>query len=776
MEAAVVVRSRRRRIRLILLGSVIMIAAISGVAVLYAVFYLSRPPKDLDCASASRIATYGVAITLCQQEYARTGDPAIGALLADALKRNNDAEGARALANGLLATEASADAFRILGEIAIDERRTDAATELLRKARRLHREKNQRAGVARDDLALSEIQGGAVRFTEALHTLDECVEEARAASDAPVEGLCHLAAAHVLSLVGHADGARGELDRAELLLSRDRELTKLWLERANIAQDESRGREHRIHESEALADLERALEHAQRAQLSEYALSIELNFAYSQAELGRLTEAELHLEKAAMLDHDKRYQSDRAQLAARIAYHRGDLALASSQNEKLYPGILDDNDRLEVCVMQARIELKRKNLESAEKWARRGVEVAEKVRAAQTAVELRPWVLASRRAPYELLFSVLVRAGRFEDAVVVFDQWQGRTLLDSLARSSADPSLGLAGTANKIQPAVSWLPVVSKAPLMTADRRAVVEALHTIDLFGLVVAEDELWRLTASRGRIRIDDLGRLDALQDRLDRFLTSSTDPALSGELGELLVPAELFGGTSTLHVVLDAKLALLPVVALRRGSRALIAARPVLRVPRLPDGATCVAPGTSGGAKVLADARGDLPDARSESHRAAKLLHTEAFVGDKATSAALFAAKSDSVLHVAVHAGIDAGGGTLELHDRTVSALEISAAQIGPPLVVLAGCSTADSNDPELAGSLATAFLASGSSQVVATLRPVADADTLELMSRFYDEGGTNDPVRKLAAIQAKLAEGDTKDWPLFAVFGSDCAPSR
>ncbi|HWU88552.1 MAG TPA: hypothetical protein VN253_14820, partial [Kofleriaceae bacterium] len=61
-------------------------------------------------------------------------------------------------------------------------------------------------------------------------------------------------------------------------------------------------------------------------------------------------------------------------------------------------------------------------------------------------------------------------------------------------------------------------------------------------------------------------------------------------------------------------------------------------------------------------------------------------------------------------------------------------------------------------------------------VATLRPVADADTLELMSRFYDEGGTNDPVRKLAAIQAKLAEGDTKDWPLFAVFGSDCAPSR
>ena len=77
--------------------------------------------------------------------------------------------------------------------------------------------------------------------------------------------------------------------------------------------------------------------------------------------------------------------------------------------------------------------------------------------------------------------------------------------------------------------------------------------------------------------------------------------------------------------------------------------------------------------------------------------------------------------------------------------------------------------------LAASLSTAFLASGSSQVVATLRTVSDEGALELTRRFYADGGLKDPVRTLAAIQSQLADGDTKDWPSFAVFGRDvCGP--
>jgi CHAT domain-containing protein len=175
------------------------------------------------------------------------------------------------------------------------------------------------------------------------------------------------------------------------------------------------------------------------------------------------------------------------------------------------------------------------------------------------------------------------------------------------------------------------------------------------------------------------------------------------------------------------------------------------------------------------VLADAAGDLPAARRESSRVASLFQTTPLVGDAATSTALLAARSDALLHVAVHADVDAGGGVLKLHDRGVSAPEISAYKLGPRLVVLSGCSTARSWDPELAGSLSTAFLAGGAERVVATLRPVSDAGALELTRRFYDARGAEDPVRVLARIQAELARGDHEEWPNFAVFARDaCLP--
>jgi CHAT domain-containing protein len=178
---------------------------------------------------------------------------------------------------------------------------------------------------------------------------------------------------------------------------------------------------------------------------------------------------------------------------------------------------------------------------------------------------------------------------------------------------------------------------------------------------------------------------------------------------------------------------------------------------------------------GATVLADADGNLPGAQSEAEMIARFLKTTAHVGATATSAALFAAKSDAVLHVSVHVDFDTHGRVLRLHDRPVSALEISAKRLGPPLVVLAACGTARSDDPELAGSLSTAFLASGSSHVIATLRPVTDRGPVEVMRRFYEGGGVADPVRTLARVQAELADTSNKDWPSFAVFGKAvCTP--
>lgn len=774
LGSSAVVRPPRRWIRRAILW-VIPALTLTGVAVLVVKFVVLSP-RELDCATAYRTAAPGVAVVVCQRESERTRQPQTGIYLADALRRTGNSVAASALATDLLVTEVRGDALQLLGKIAQADERLDDAVGLLQQARRVHRDRGKRVELAKDDVALAEIHTQREQYAESLQLLDECIGEARGATDQRIEGYCHLTAVRALMNAGYFDAAHQELDRAQQQLSGDRDLAELWYWRGNLEQELVRSPLHRAHSEQAVADFERSLELRRRAQITKREVNIHLNLAFSLAELGRTEEADRHLAEAGVLDRDGEYASQRAQLAARIAWRRGNLTLAYSLNERAYPNIQNHDEQIDVCVMQARIALATKDLAAAALWAKRGVDAAEKVRAAQVLSELRPWVLASRREPFEVLFTVLAHAGRVEDAIVVFDQWQGRTMLDEMARPSPDPTPGLSSTATRIESLGRWLPAVSRSPLMTSDGRAVTQTLGKIDLIALAVAEDDVWRLTASRGRFRLDDLGSYKELRDRLDSFIVEPTNPALADALGAQILPDDMVRKTDDpLYVVLDAPLAALPFVALRRNAQPLIAARPVLRTPRLPVAGACRPRGKIDNALVLADAAGDLPDARRESSRVASLFGTTPLVGAAATSTALFAAKSDPLLHVAVHADIDAGGGVLKLHDRAVSAPEISANKLGPRLVVLSACSTARSWDPELAGSLSTAFLAGGSQRVVATLRPVSDTGALDLTSRFYDARGAEDPVRVLARIQAALAQSDDKEWPNFAVFGNDvCLP--
>lgn len=735
-----------------------------------------RPARDTDCATAARVGPDSVTVLVCRREYEQTKLPAVGARFADALRRTNDLQGASAVANDLLSTDKRADAKQILGKIAFAQDRVDAAEQLLQEARRWHREQGDRSGLAKDDQALAGVQEQQEHYAEALQTLDECLMEAHAAPDPLIEGYCSLSAAQVLMNIGYFDAARRELDRAEQYLSSDRDVAELWLQRGSINLELVRVPPHRAYDEQATAAFERGLALAQRSNSTNTVRRIHFKLAYALAEIGRTDEAERHLADGASLDSEGRYRSQRAQLEARIAYRRHDLDRAFSLNDKLYSSIEEDDEKIDVCVMQARIALEWNKLALAVDWAKRGVDAAEKVRGEQTASELRPWVLATRREPFELLFTVLARSGRLEEAIVVFDQLQGRTLLDAMARSSSDPSLGLSGTATQLRSLGRWLPAVSKAPLIASDGSAGVQTLRKIDLIALTEAEGELWRLTATHGSFRLEDLGAIAKFHDAVERFISVPADPGPAGELGERLLPDDVVRSTDEpLYVVLDAPLAAMPIVALRRNGEPLIATRPVLRTPRLPVASACGLRPDVARARVLADAAGDLPDARRESNEVASLFQTTPFVGPAATSTALFAAKSDPLLHIAVHAEIDAGGGVLKLHDRAVSAAEISANKLGPSLVVLSACSTARSSDPEMAGSLSTGFLAGGASQVIATLRPVSDAGALELTRRFYSAHGANDPVRALAAIQASLAHSDNQEWPNFVVFGKEvCLP--
>jgi pentatricopeptide repeat protein len=587
-----------------------------------------------------------------------------------------------------------------------------------------------------------------------------------------------VSASYVLALAGSFEGAQQELDRAEPAFDRDREIAWLEYERGNLQQELQRSPMGGAYPHMAVSSFEKALRAAERAQIPRMVVSAELNLAFTLSELQRFDEAERYLAAARLIDHENRYAHERALLAAQLAYRRGNLVLAAQLDDQLFAATTDSDDRLDVCTMQAHIALASHDLAGAERWARLGIAEVETIRAAQSTIELRAWVLSTRREPYELLFLALVRAGRVDEALDVFDQWQGRTLLDALARPSANAPVDLRGTAMRFDNLGAWLPAVAATPLMQTDPgRLAIAKLRSTDLLVLAVADHELVRVTSGGGRLDVVDLGPIASFTSRIEKFSATPTDRALAEDLGRLLVPDTVFRTTrDTLRVVLDGALSALPVAALRHGGRPLIAVRPIVRSPRISELACAAPPDAPRTATILADATGDLPGARSEAAALATLLGTTSAVGAGATSAALFAAGKSNLLHVAVHADIDASGGFLALYDQKLHALDISARRIGPPLVVLSACTSALSNDYDLAGSLATAFLAGGSAQVVATLRPVSDAGAQELTSRFYRAGGAGDPVHVLASIQAALADTNNLDWPSFAVFGHDLCPTK
>jgi pentatricopeptide repeat protein len=759
--------ARRRTLLGRLRWGLIALVAVAAVGVVLR----ARSPRS-DCRGAARDATDAVAVSVCQREFEATQDPQVGALLADAYRRTGKLDVATAIASALLATPAQADAHAVLGKIASRQARLDDASEALERARELHRAANRRADLAKDDQALAGVLTRRQQYPEALRILDECIAEARAGGDRKIEGYCHVSAAQVLWRVGYFDASQQELNRAEPLLTSPRDHAWFEIEHGNLLQERTHLPASTTELKLSVQAFERALAHATRFQLSELSLTIELNLVYSLAEDGRPDEAQRHLDAAQRLDRNNAYARQRGQLAARIAFRRGDLALASSLNDRLYDKITDEDERLQVSAMQAQIALASNELALAERWARRGIVEAEKIRAAQSALELRAWVLSRRRQPYELMFTALARAGKVEAALAVFDQWQSRTLLDAVSRPRSTSSLELRSAATQLDKLGVWFPAASAAPLMKTAADPPAVKLHGVDLLALVVADGRLWCVTASRGALRIADLGPLRAVKDRIDAFRSEPTNRALGDELGELLLRGDSHRATrDALRVVLDGPLAGLPVAALRRDGRPLVAVRPIVHAARIAELECVLAGERTGKATVLADPQDDLPGARREALVIAALLGTTSQVGSQATSEALLGAADDDVLHVAAHAEIESGGGMLRLYDRAVSALEITARRLGPSLVVLSACASALSSDAELAGALSTAFLASGSTQVVAALRPISDTGARELTTRFYRDGGVRDPVRVLARIQASLVDTDNRDWPSFAVFGRD-----
>jgi hypothetical protein len=391
---------------------------------------------------------------------------------------------------------------------------------------------------------------------------------------------------------------------------------------------------------------------------------------------------------------------------------------------------------------------------------------------------VRTWVQAQRWAPYELLFASLARRGDASGALIAFERWQGRALLDRVADSrSGDIDEGLPDAGHgpaepaeleqlrELEGMISSLQSSSLA--RPAPDAQILEAARAATQLALVVADGQLWRITADGGRLEVASVAPMSALRGALDLFRTRPGDARIAALLGDLIVPPALARPSdAVLHVILDEhepSIAQLPVAALQVGGRLLVAARPVVRAVRPSDTGCAPRPPSSPRVLVIADAEGNLPGARREAEEIGARLSAALALGPYATRAALRQEAAIDLLHVAVHSKEDDLGGGLQLHDGRVSALEIAGRGHAAPRVVLAACHSgvADTGAP----SLAAAFLAAGASQVIATLRTIDDAAAARLTRELY-RGDLADLPRALARLQAA---GREEEWLKFAAFG-------
>ncbi len=184
----------------------------------------------------------------------------------------------------------------------------------------------------------------------------------------------------------------------------------------------------------------------------------------------------------------------------------------------------------------------------------------------------------------------------------------------------------------------------------------------------------------------------------------------------------------------------------------------------------------PAPSSGALVVANPEDDLPETEREAARARDRLKSSmnvvALSGRAATKTAFVAdVAAASWLHFAGHgryaAGWDSG---LRMADGVMFTVrDVLALPRVPDHVVLSGCETARSAPTRaLDLGLPEAFVVRGAGEVVAAIRPVADATAADLVGSLYASAPPGDLAAALASAQRAAWEGGGGgDWAAYRV---------
>ena len=206
------------------------------------------------------------------------------------------------------------------------------------------------------------------------------------------------------------------------------------------------------------------------------------------------------------------------------------------------------------------------------------IDTVEKLRGEAGAPELRSWILAERRRPYEALFALLVRGDRLDEALAVLEAISGRAWLEQMlfgreVRSAEDAAWDLL-------PALVMMPTAH-----ISDGRALLSSLGTREVLAHVVARGRVFGVHATAREVVIRDLGAEDELVPLIRRFEQDPNDRAVAERLGAALLPDWLAPSAKRpLYVLASAAFASFPYPALRRNGRYFIEDRSLALVPNL------------------------------------------------------------------------------------------------------------------------------------------------------------------------------------------------
>jgi hypothetical protein len=175
--------------------------------------------------------------------------------------------------------------------------------------------------------------------------------------------------------------------------------------------------------------------------------------------------------------------------------------------------------------------------------------------------------------------------------------------------------------------------------------------------------------------------------------------------------------------------------------------------------------------------------LPGSEQEAIAIARLLNSQAMIGEQATKAMVVSrmARADLV-HLATHGLVDGVApdfSALALApDKNdpglLTAREIRALRLKGDLVVLSACETARGKiTGDGIGGLSRSFLAAGARSLVVSLWQVADAATGVLMTSFYEhlkQGQDKAQALRQAMLETRKKYPDPRRWAAFTLIGS------